>query len=436
MAEFSVPGDEHTPAPARLAVSGSEPARVRARQRTPLNVSSILAASLELTRRADQAHGLQGVAEVVVAGLGGLLGADQGTIGVLRDGEVVTVASLLSTRAPLGSRFPVGFGVAGWVAATGRPAQIADVREDRRYVAVPYPEVRSFLALPLESGGEMVAVLSLVSWQAGAFPDGSADALAPVTEQAALLLRRAALDDLVRARLAAAEEQAQGALAEALHDLKAPLHALLGFVDVVASGRAGPLRAQQEEFLRAAFQAGEEMRTSLSALLEAGVAADRLQRERTLLAPAGLAEEGAARVQGQARARAISVEVETAPSLPTVEADRAAILQVLANLLQNALRVAPDGSTVRVAATTIPGWVCFMVADQGPGVPQGDLQRIFQRYQQAAGRSETRASGEVGLGLWLARQIVETHGGLIWAENRNEGGARFCFALPADDRHD
>src|SRR5437879_4706439 len=110
-----------------------------------LTPEAVLSGLVTLTRLALQATSEADVADAIVRIAGGLIGADQGALGLVRDGEVITVAALVPPPAASVSQFPVGFGVAGWVAATGRPAEIQDMRQDERYVALPYPEVRSFV---------------------------------------------------------------------------------------------------------------------------------------------------------------------------------------------------------------------------------------------------------------------------------------------------
>src|SRR5438445_9707680 len=179
-----------------------------------LTPEAILEGSVALTRLALQAPSEAAVADAIVRIAGGLVAADQGALGMVRDGEVITVAALMPPRAPIGSHFPVGFGVAGWVAATGRPAEIQDVRQDKRYVALPYPEVRSFVGVPMLRDGELVGVLSLAAWRPGAFARGTAEALAPFAEAAAVLLRHSAADELTRLRLAILEHATTEGLAE------------------------------------------------------------------------------------------------------------------------------------------------------------------------------------------------------------------------------
>ncbi len=390
-----------------------------------------LAASVDLVRDATPCESVDAAAAVVLRVVVELTGADQGTIGLIGDGEVAIVAAAPAPRVPAGSRFPVGFGVAGWVAATERVAEIGDVREDRRYVALTYPEVRSFVGVPLSTRGDTVGVLGLAAWRPNAFPQGLGQALAPLAEQAAAILRHAQTRGEERARLTAAELTMRETVAERLHDLKAPLNTVTGFLEIVAREQAGPLSAQQKEFLETARSECERLKQGLGALIESR-AADQRTAERTVERPAELAATAVQRARGEALSRGVELEMEIDPSTPPVEVNREAVLQVLANLLQNALRVSSAGATVTLAVAGVDGWSSFMVADQGPGVAESDLETIFQRHGQAPAGGVAGEPGQVGLGLWLSRQIVERHGGLIWAENRERrAGARFCFAVPA-----
>jgi signal transduction histidine kinase len=333
-------------------------------------------------------------------------------------------------RAPIGSHFPVGFGVAGWVAATGRPAEIQDVRQDKRYVALPYPEVRSFVGVPLSSGDELLGVLSLAAWRPDAFARGTAELLAPFADAAAMLLRHAAEAEQTRTRMAVLEHAATDGLAESLHELKAPLHAAAGFLEIVASEQTGPLNAQQKDFLETARDECMRLKNALATLVEVGAAAAQRPLQLSVVQPAELVEASLQRVRGQASGRQVRLVGEIDPEALSVRADRVAVLQVLANFLQNALRIVPTGSEITVGATAVPGWTHFVVADRGPGVAEYQLESIFDRFAQGEGRDTERGAGEVGLGLAISRRIVEQHQGQIWAENRHDGGARFCFALP------
>lgn len=398
-----------------------------------LDPARVMEACVELTREAARCGALDAQAEAIGRIAAALLGADQATLGLLEGGEVVTVAALYPRRLPTGSRFPVGFGVAGWVAATGRSAEIADVRQDRRYVALPYPEVRSFVGVPLAVDGQLLGVLSLAARRPGAFPAGSAEALAPFSELAALCLKHVMAREELAARLATLESSREHGLAETLHELKAPLSGMAGLVEIVVSGQAGPLTEQQRDFLETARAESTRVHALIARLLEEHAGARVAAGRRVLADPARLAADAVRRARGQAGRGGARLALHAEDELPRIVVDPEAVQQVLANLLQNALRHAPPGSEVTVSASAVGEWVCFMVADEGPGFGSQDTERLFGRFEQGA-PSDGQGRGNVGLGLWIARRIVEAHGGRIWAENRERTGARCCVALPLPRR--
>ena len=125
----------------------------------------------------------------------------------------------------------------------------------------------------------------------------------------------------------------------------------------------------------------------------------------------------------------ISLRVEAPSDLPPVRMDRTRMAQALGNLLDNAVRHTPEGGVVLVLVEAVGESVRVSVEDTGEGVPEEELGQIFDRFYRVD-PSRSRATGGTGLGLTIARQLVEAHGGTIWAEGRSEGGSRFVFELP------
>jgi signal transduction histidine kinase len=115
-----------------------------------------------------------------------------------------------------------------------------------------------------------------------------------------------------------------------------------------------------------------------------------------------------------------------------VNVDRAQITIVLNNLLTNAIKFTPAGGQIAVGAELHDGQVWVTVSDTGVGIPPGDLERIFERFYQVEPHMNRRHGG-MGLGLSIARGMVELHGGRIWAESVVGRGSRFTFTLPAGD---
>ena len=137
-----------------------------------------------------------------------------------------------------------------------------------------------------------------------------------------------------------------------------------------------------------------------------------------------LVEEALLAASPLAEAKRITLAVELIDA-PRLEADPERIFRVLSNLLGNAIKFTPEGGTVTVRAERRGGELSITVADTGPGIAADQLPHVFERYWKAQPASQTGA----GLGLYIAKGIVEAHGGRIWAES-SAGGARFTFTLP------
>jgi two-component system KDP operon response regulator KdpE len=212
------------------------------------------------------------------------------------------------------------------------------------------------------------------------------------------------------------------------HELRTPLTAIQGCVQtLLGGGEAGPARTH--EFLQIIGEQSERLQELIDNLLslshvEAGVL--RLRRE--LVQPQHVIQS----VLRQLRDRLSGLRVQTdlASTLPLVSADSRRIEQVLFNLLDNARKFAPEGSTITVRAEQADGTVVISVIDQGPGIPAAERERVFERFYQLE-QPTTRNVGGSGLGLAICKAIVEAHGGWIDVTAAPGGGASFAFSLPA-----
>ncbi|GAI07917.1 unnamed protein product, partial [marine sediment metagenome] len=145
----------------------------------------------------------------------------------------------------------------------------------------------------------------------------------------------------------------------------------------------------------------------------------------------GLVEQIRATIEVELEDMGIELFIDLPKDLSPVEADSQRVEQVLLNLLSNAERYTPEGGSIRISARVLAGGkVRVSICDSGPGLSDEDLAHIFDRFYRAD-KSRTRESGGAGLGLAIAKALVEAHGGKIWAENAPEGGACFHFTLPS-----
>jgi signal transduction histidine kinase len=128
----------------------------------------------------------------------------------------------------------------------------------------------------------------------------------------------------------------------------------------------------------------------------------------------------------------IGVDIHIDPAAGVIDADHTKMHDALRNLLENAVHYSPEGGRIELGARIADGRVLLTVSDHGPGLPEADLGRVFERFYRVE-KSRTRDQGGTGLGLSIVRHLVELHGGRVHAENRREGGAIFTISLPNRD---
>ena len=145
--------------------------------------------------------------------------------------------------------------------------------------------------------------------------------------------------------------------------------------------------------------------------------------------PTQAVSEAVESFQLRATASGIALVTKIVPPASLAAFDSARILQVLTNLLSNAIKFTSAGGTVAVHVERVGEDIRFAVEDTGTGIPEDQLESIFNRFVQLA-RNDRRG---VGLGLYISKCIVQGHGGRIWAENRAGGGTTVCFTLPVHD---
>ncbi|MGH2649699.1 MAG: sensor histidine kinase [Actinomycetota bacterium] len=222
-------------------------------------------------------------------------------------------------------------------------------------------------------------------------------------------------------RLSSIEQQRRNLLADVAHELRTPLSVMRGNLEGVLDG----LYPADEAHLGPVVDETAVMSRLLDDLQMLSTAdAGVLQLHRESVEPATLIEDATGAFRARASDARISLEGRAAPGLSTIDVDPVRIGEVLANLVSNAVRHTPPGGSVSVLAEPSGGSVVFSVTDTGPGIPPEDLPHVFDRFVKSAD------SGGAGLGLAIARSLVEAHGGEISAESDHEYGTTIRFALP------
>ncbi|HEX2333266.1 MAG TPA: sensor histidine kinase KdpD [Burkholderiales bacterium] len=249
--------------------------------------------------------------------------------------------------------------------------------------------------------------------------------------QIALALERAQLAE--RAERASIDAETEGVrnalLASISHDLRTPLAVIAGASSSLVE-RGEKLAAQESKALaKSIYEQSKEMNQLVANVLEmtrleAGGIAVNLEWQ-------ALSEiVGSALAHLRERLAAHAVTVDIPRGLPLVRVDAGLMEQVFVNLLENAAKYTPPRTPVHVSAVAYGGEILVSVEDEGPGLPPGDEDALFGKFQRGAPES---AVGGVGLGLAICRAILKLHGGRIWADRRPKRGAAFRFALPLAD---
>jgi hypothetical protein len=236
------------------------------------------------------------------------------------------------------------------------------------------------------------------------------------------------------------------------HDLKTPITAIVGSIDLVREGRLGPVNEEQQEFLYTAVESCSDMVELIDNLLDI----HKFEAGMMLLKPAAeevplLIERAIYGLRAAAGKKGVSLQVDIPLDLPAIMVDRGKAIRLMANLVANAVKFTPSGGTITVAAREVDmaslrqripktlyratpltadgRCLALTVKDTGVGIPVEDLSSIFDRFVQARSRREGKTQG-TGLGLAFCRKVMDAHGGFIWAESGPGEGSLFTALFP------
>ena len=253
--------------------------------------------------------------------------------------------------------------------------------------------------------------------------------LEAATRQAAVALDRARLDARARlAQLDAETNQLRAAMFSSVtHDLRTPLASIKAGVTSLLDTSTVHDADQQRELLTTILEETDRLNRLVGNILDlARIRAGALIPRRVPTAVDEVAEAVVARMRPQLGPAVIELQISS-EELPEIPADPVQVDQVLTNLLENAARHSPRGGTVRVYVGVANAAIRVRVADEGPGIPPEQREKIFEAFYR--GREDPERPGS-GLGLAIARAIVTAHGGSIWVEETTGGGSAFVFDLP------
>lgn len=233
------------------------------------------------------------------------------------------------------------------------------------------------------------------------------------------------------ARLRREEAMRADFIAMLSHEIRTPLTSIRESVDLIGTGAFGEVNERQQQFLSIA----EKETVRLTDLLTRLMTVSRMESESLDLVPEpsdcrSLIMSAMERLEPAAAAKNITLESQLPDQPLGCFCDPGHVQQVLLNLIGNAIKFSPNGALVIASATLDTNTMTFCVKDNGPGIPEHEQQRIFHKYYREPGIRESVDGA--GLGLTIAKRIVDGHGGRMWLDSKLGNGATFCFSLPIE----
>jgi len=234
-------------------------------------------------------------------------------------------------------------------------------------------------------------------------------------------------EQAARAEAEAANRTKDEFLALLSHELRTPLASLKALTETLRDGALDDPKAAPRFLGRIETEVDALAQMAQELLDLTRIESGQVPLDLKEASPGKILLSTADRMRAQAERANLTIRVETSTTLPDVHADVAKLEQVLVNIIHNAIKFTAAGGSILLSAVPEDRMICFSVKDTGAGIPQDELERVFERFYKA---DRARSGGGTGLGLSIARHIIEVHGGRIWVESIEGRGSTFYFTIP------
>jgi PAS domain S-box-containing protein len=363
-----------------------------------------------------------------------LLATDSAAVLLLtEDGQSLSVRATIGWEdAATDQCVPVGQGVAGSIAANRVPLVVEDLSAVEAPDLILRRNACSLIGAPLIVEGRLIGVIQAYTTRTRRFTNDDVRLLQLAADRVALAVEHARLYEVEQQARRQAEEanrMKDEFLALVSHELRSPLNAILGYAALM---RYGGLDAQKiKHAVEVIEHSGKAQAQLIDDLLDtARIISGKLRLEVGPVDLVSVIEQAIQTIRPAADAKGISLETNLPPEIGQITGDPARLLQVVWNLLTNAVKFTPQGGRVEMRLERIDPHIRITVSDTGKGISPDFLPYVFDRFRQADASSARRYGG-LGLGLALVKYLVELHGGTIEAASAGEGqGATFKVTLP------
>ena len=295
---------------------------------------------------------------------------------------------------------------------------------------------RALLVVPLFARDRVIGALVVRRKAPGTFPENIVDLLKTFAAQSVLAIQNARLfteiDEKSRQLEIASQHKSQF-LANMSHELRTPLNAILGYTELILDKIYGETPEKMREVLERLHANGKHLLGLINDVLDLSkIEAGELTLDLADYSLKEVVQTVFTAVELLATGKKLALTIDVAPNLPRGHGDERRLVQVLLNLVGNAIKFTDKGE-VAIEATTSDGSFTVAVRDTGPGISPSDQGKIFEEFQQAE-NAATKRKGGTGLGLSIAKRIIGMHGGRIWVESDVGKGSTFAFTIPVTIR--
>ena len=230
--------------------------------------------------------------------------------------------------------------------------------------------------------------------------------------------------------LMAANKHKSEFLSNMSHELRTPLNAIIGFSEIMSQEMFGDLNDKQKEYMNDITKSGIHLLSLINDILDLSkVEAGRMELHLTTLDMNHMIQESCSIVNEIAKSRSIKLTFNPIENLRHLIVDERKTKQIILNLVSNAIKFTPENGEVTIAIVDKTKYLEVSITDTGIGISEDDLKKLFQSFKQVGTDITKKAQGS-GLGLVLAKQFIELHGGRIWVKSELKKGTSFIFSLP------
>ncbi len=336
-------------------------------------------------------------------------------------------------------------GLSEWIWTHNTPIVVEDTTRDKRANCSEFLnhfDIRSLVGFPLTTGRQVIGVIYTGDFLPKSITEQHMRLLTTLSQQLSNGIEKSRLYDSLERKIRDLDRQMETLqkanilksdfVSHVSHELRTPLTSIKAYVETLANNIEDPTFVQRREFLDIVHKETNRLIRIVNDVLDVSkIEFGQRPVSRSAIALHAVVEEVLSMLSPSLKERDVTVSVNVPDSLPRVDGDADLIKQVFINLISNALKYSPRGTTITVRAREEAVSLVVSVSDQGIGIPRDEIGNVFNKYFRARSQVSAKMEG-LGLGLAIVKNIVEQHGGSVRVESEENVGSTFSFSLPRE----